>query len=467
MFSVQYGYGPKDMDAAVAEVAAHPKPRPTDIIKASPTLPAPDRIRVNPTLVTEYFPRSEDGGPLGQTSYLAHTLPRSRRSHSASAGSSIGRSFLSTGRSRYGNDSLSEEMQDRHRQYREATEQALQQIQLQVKNREEQRLQRKEAAFAEKLAKLNAERGYVGDIARYLKIRDEAVQRKKAELYKEWEVNVFNDIQRQVQRGLDAQSTREIEKRRNKLQQEYLDITNRKRVVVDVIVENEYDPFKYKNKNIKIRMDKIRDPTRRELDTINEEKKILQSLKIPVGVEPTIRPMLPTEEWSKVRDTLHGRYTLQEVTPEMILAQNRALGAGAGPRPRSELIGPANPKALAGSRSSIVFDHFNIINDNNNNINNNNEGNERKEGGKREARKSKMLRGDDYETTRRVINHELAYIRVNENNHNNNYNYNGNRCTTIPRRGSSAPPFATNTNNTNNTNINSSNTMGSGNYNAT
>ncbi len=241
--------------------------------------------------------------------------------------------------------------------HREMAERKLHEVQLQVRARKEQKQRSQEASFNESLASLNKEREFVDQIGKYLELRDEAVQRRQAGMHKDWQRKVFNDIQRQVQRGLDSQTTAQIERRRCNLMQAYLDISNRKNVVCDVVVQSEYDPFKYRDKAIRIRTADIQDPTRRELDALLQEKELFKSLDLGDVIEPRPRPMFDTTQWSKVRDTLHGRYSIQEIAPGAFEAQNPEYGAGAGPRPRASLVRQSGGPPVGGA-STVLFDHF-------------------------------------------------------------------------------------------------------------
>ena len=360
MFTVSYGYGPRDIDAVLAEVRNKPRQSTRDIINSAASAQADDSIKVHSSLAAEMFPGAEDPS-------LARTLPAlpprpARGANTQLLGRTRAGSALTGARHgsapHSGGLRITEDVRERHEQTREEAARKLVEIQAQVLARKEVAARRVEADFAATLGRLNDERVFVDQISDYLAVREGAVHRRQAALHDDWRRKVFDEIQRQVQRGLDAQSTAAIQRRRCDLQRQYVEITGKRHVLVDVVNQDEYDPFKYRDLSIKIDTSRLDDPTLRELRAIEQERQLRAHLGQPAGPQPQARAMLPVHAWGHSRDTLHGRYSLQEVTPEALAAQDRELGAGAGPRPRASLIAAAGPEALAGTRSSIVWDHF-------------------------------------------------------------------------------------------------------------
>lgn len=212
----------------------------------------------------------------------------------------------------------------------------------------------------------------------YLAQHDEALARRRETLHKDWSRTVFDELQQQVQRGLDARSTAAIERRRRDALQHYLDASNRKAHVGGVVLDDEErlgvdaPAARAHAAAIKVDVSRLQDPTQRGLDAIRREERLLRSFNsaatgggelsdaaaagAAVGGIDALAPrsMLPVTAWAQVRQT-QGRYAEQADAAELA-RQDPRWGAGAGPRPlRLRATGQAHPATFA---SSVAMDHF-------------------------------------------------------------------------------------------------------------
>ncbi|MFN9902949.1 MAG: hypothetical protein ACK55Z_30090, partial [bacterium] len=112
--------------------------------------------------------------------------------------------------------------------------------------------ERKEQRFQEAYSMLKAEReNFIQKqaedlpdmgIDQYLQTKKEAALQKKKALHTEWSECVFKNIQDQLIDRVDTMDEKEIQARRRKLFQEYIDAAKAKGggLFLDIVIENEY-----------------------------------------------------------------------------------------------------------------------------------------------------------------------------------------------------------------------------------
>lgn len=249
--------------------------------------------------------------------------------------------------------------------------------QAQIRAREQDRQLREEAELLRTCQRIKAEQAFVGDVARFLDSRAHAVRVRNETLHKDWRRTVFDEVQRQVQRGLDAQTTQEIQRRRTGFMAAYLRDVARKANSGGVVLSDEEHAgpgstmAQARAHAVKVYMGAVQraDPTQRELEAIREDERRFAALSLgsrspgsPVlqnagaaipfdAVRP--RPMLDVTQWHQVRDTQHGRYSYGYTDEDN---QDPKWGAGAGPKPRRPRAPlPADHPCFA---SHVPMDHF-------------------------------------------------------------------------------------------------------------
>ncbi|KXJ26157.1 protein FAM228B [Exaiptasia diaphana] len=91
---------------------------------------------------------------------------------------------------------------------------------------------------------LENEGSFVTDVDRYLDHKSLLDRRKKHLLHKKWSERVFTPIKDQIDKEMNSQNYKNLEKRKRNLYNNYLDYSNKKGVVfLDVISPEEYDPL--------------------------------------------------------------------------------------------------------------------------------------------------------------------------------------------------------------------------------
>ena len=206
--------------------------------------------------------------------------------------------------------------------------------QLEREHRREEIDASKDAQLSNTLTQLDSIQPLLDDLDTILVRHSDAKNRVSEIRYQQWQRQVYNVIDKQIQRKLSKMTSEEIANRRRELFNEYLRITNYKRVVCDVVDPDEYNPLRYKSKGISVSTKNIQNPLRRELDNMEADDRAMSSLRLQQAGATTIntsRGIVPTTEWNKVGDR-HNRYCGEP--------------------------GPVRQHPM--SRSNIVFDHFNI-----------------------------------------------------------------------------------------------------------
>jgi hypothetical protein len=196
--------------------------------------------------------------------------------------------------------------------------------------------ERKEQRFQEAYAMLKAEReNFIQKkaddlpdmgIDQYLQTKKEAALQKKKALHTEWSECVFKNIQDQLIDRVDTMDDKEIQARRRKLFQDYIDAAKAKGggLFLDIVIENEYNPFTWKEHTLKYRAkpavvsngpgftdrfgNPVFDPVKRDLEKLKSEAKQAHMVgggsgAFSHGDEKIGRDTLGHEHWSKIEAT--------------------------------------------------------------------------------------------------------------------------------------------------------------------
>jgi hypothetical protein len=196
--------------------------------------------------------------------------------------------------------------------------------------------ERKEQRFQEAYAMLKAEReNFIQKkaddlpdmgIDQYLQTKKEAALQKKKALHTEWSECVFKNIQDQLIDRVDTMDEKEIQARRRKLFQDYIDAAKAKGggLFLDIVIENEYNPFTWKEHTLKYRAkpavvsngpgftdrfgNPVFDPVKRDLEKLKSEAKQAHMVGGGTGAffhgdEKMGRDTLGHEHWSKIEAT--------------------------------------------------------------------------------------------------------------------------------------------------------------------
>ena len=159
---------------------------------------------------------------------------------------------------------------------------------------------RKEARFHEMWSALQEERnGFVAELKEYVAASDEAEYKRKCQLHREWEESVFLKIKAEIDAAIEDMPISERHKKRADLYKVYIDVTNKKPVFRDIVIENEYDPLDALSVSVKYRPIKD-DPVKRDVSKPQRER-------LGVGEKPVEVPLgkytLDPKIWSKLDAT--------------------------------------------------------------------------------------------------------------------------------------------------------------------
>ena len=125
-------------------------------------------------------------------------------------------------------------------------------------------------------------------------------------MYKEWEEQVFNKIQRRVCSRVDARSSTDIEREKQALYQEFLDATNRKDGLFrDIIIESDYDPLNWREESLKY-SGAVEDPVKRELTRMANDREGIGGKGAGITAARS-KEILDVKMWDKLEATPHGK----------------------------------------------------------------------------------------------------------------------------------------------------------------
>jgi hypothetical protein len=187
------------------------------------------------------------------------------------------------------------------------------------------------------------------EVQKHLQLEDMNKQTKLKRQFDEWNSEVYGKIQDQINERLDSTTAAQINARRRREYQKFLDATNAKGAIFrDIIIESEYDPLEPNRHCIKVDTYGLRDPMKRVLDRQYEEQGMLDAdsddegkKRKPRRPRPHTREVLDIREWAtgKIEDTPHGFFA------KMMDATPRA---------------PGEKKTSKTYDSKVPFDHYDV-----------------------------------------------------------------------------------------------------------
>mmetsp|Transcript_11596 Transcript_11596/g.17620 ORF Transcript_11596/g.17620 Transcript_11596/m.17620 type:complete len:328 (-) Transcript_11596:118-1101(-) len=178
---------------------------------------------------------------------------------------------------------------------------------------------------------------FLDTVDKSLSLHDEGARNKTRRQFEDWNANVHGKIQSDISQKLDGMEYKELNQRRNKDYQKFLDITNKKAAIFrDIIIESEYDPLEPNRRAVKAEPGKLKDPTLHILQKTIDEAAMLDPESGKTRRVRTGKDTLPVEMWAsgKIEATPHGRFGKMMACAESSAKKNRA------------------------QRSNVVFDHY-------------------------------------------------------------------------------------------------------------
>lgn len=177
-------------------------------------------------------------------------------------------------------------------------------------------------------------------------------QIKRAQLHDEWQTEVFDKIQSQVETYVETLDVKALEHALLDRSNAYCATVNSRGVFREVLDPNTYDPFDNPAGQCRVSTGGLRDPLHRDLDKDAYERRLLRTAGCSYPTEPPpLGPgmsRLPPGDWlgETLRESRHGRHHNNKGEVEMKLAHT---------------TGVARTASLQGS---VVLDHYGFPRDN-------------------------------------------------------------------------------------------------------
>lgn len=241
-----------------------------------------------------------------------------------------------------------DEEEQRERRYQRHREQSLRlqaESERAVRERLADQALRKEERFQEFHSDLSAGNQLAEQVRVKLDLQESADKNKVKRQFEEWNQNVYGKIQGMIADDLNSREYKQINARRRREFQQFLDTTNSKGAIFrDIIIESEYDPLQSNRECIKVAHGRLHDPTSRVIDKHYEESGMLSGAVKPPA--PHARETLEITLWGtgKIESTPHGFFA-------KIMKQNKNPGA---------MDAAAVKQESKTWTSHIPFDHYNV-----------------------------------------------------------------------------------------------------------
>lgn len=167
----------------------------------------------------------------------------------------------------------------RNREYWREQSRLQQENERQIKERLERRKEHRRAVFEKRFEEIMHGNDFIKDVHNTLTLHEQMAQRKKENLYRQWEENVFLPIQQQIKTKMDRRDNDFVARRRREEYENFLASTNKKTsLFLDIVIESDYDPFVLNRMAIKYNVANLDDPTKKLQRKRDEEA---QTLALP------------------------------------------------------------------------------------------------------------------------------------------------------------------------------------------
>ena len=191
----------------------------------------------------------------------------------------------------------------RAEEYKNRMEKLHKSVQMKLK----QDVEKRELKFQEMDAAFEAENsGFAAELFKTVDYKEATDRRRQRQMYKEWEEQVFDKIQRRVCSRVDAKSATDVEREKQVLYQEFLDATNRKDGLFrDIIIESDYDPLNWREDTLRYSA-KVEDPVKRELTKMANDREGIGGKGAGIPKSKS-KEVLDVKMWDKLEATPHGK----------------------------------------------------------------------------------------------------------------------------------------------------------------
>ncbi|KAL2609167.1 hypothetical protein R1flu_027740 [Riccia fluitans] len=142
---------------------------------------------------------------------------------------------------------------------------------------------------------------------------DQRQEDRKIEMWEQWDLNVFNYIQRQTGDKINSDTYRpdQVSIRNAALQTKYCEAVKRRRTFLDIIHEDEYNPFEFRDAALKYSDKEMYDPIKHDWDKEKREKRFMGDV---VSEKSQTREMLSMFDWTEpeFKASLAGHVTCDD-----------------------------------------------------------------------------------------------------------------------------------------------------------
>jgi hypothetical protein len=181
---------------------------------------------------------------------------------------------------------------------------------------------KKEVNFKRLMTKLEDGKAEAQRVVGRMEAVEDRERRQALANHQHWEKEVYNKINENITAQVNAIDYAQLQKRKGKEFQEFIDQTNKTGALfLDVVIEEEYDPFESNRHDVRAKIQKILDPTKKAAQNrANEDavKRQTQILPDAIVSHENGRPTLDVKLWSEgvIQATPHGHFAkMMEVDP--------------------------------------------------------------------------------------------------------------------------------------------------------
>jgi len=130
---------------------------------------------------------------------------------------------------------------------------------------------RKEQKFSIIMSNVEKATSFLDEVDREMQLVDEAKRNKVRRQFEDWNTNVHGEIQKRIQSTVTEMDSKQLNRRKNKDYQKFLNVTNHKAAIFrDIIIESEYDPLEPNRNCVKATTSRLQDPVK--ISEIKAEK---------------------------------------------------------------------------------------------------------------------------------------------------------------------------------------------------
>jgi hypothetical protein len=181
---------------------------------------------------------------------------------------------------------------------------------------------KKEQTFKRMQDKLEKGKEGAQEVVARMEAVEDRERRNTIANHQHWEREVYDKINGNIVATVNAIDYKQLQKRKGKEFQQFIDQTNKKAALfLDVVIEEEYDPFESNRNDVKAKIRKIVDPTKKAAQNRADEDAVKRACAInpqPIISHQNGRETLDVKKWGEgiIQATPCGHFAkMMEVDP--------------------------------------------------------------------------------------------------------------------------------------------------------